>query len=232
MKFKFTVLLVFAFFIFCGSTVWWRNVSAQSQKLEESSELSLDDIIKKIEKRYAVPGFSAHFSQTSTLKAMEITDSASGKAFFKRPGKMRWEYEIPDRQIIITDNETLWIFRPEDNQVMIGKAPSFFKGGKGFSFLSDMKLIQQKFGISLEKKTQDDYCELKLLPREKALDVSVIYLSVSTRTFDVVRIVTANSYGDETHIVFSDIQFEKKIDDSIFNFKLPKGIEVLNLDEQ
>ncbi|MFA9498272.1 MAG: outer membrane lipoprotein carrier protein LolA, partial [Deltaproteobacteria bacterium] len=232
MKFKLTVRLVFAFLFFCGSAELGRNVSAQPPSPVEDSRLSLADIIKKIEERYAVPGFLAHFSQTSTLKAMEITDTASGKAFFKRPGKMRWEYETPDRQTIITDNKTLWIFRPEDNQVMIGKAPSFFEGGKGFSFLSDMKLIQQKFSIDLEKKAQDDYYELKLLPREKAFDVSVIYLSVSTKTFDVVRIVTANSYGDETRIVFSDIQFIQKIDDSMFNFKLPQGIEVLNLDEK
>jgi len=232
MKFKLTLWLVFTFLFFCGSVVLCRDVSAQPTLPVEDSRLSLDDIIKKIEKRYVVPGFSAHFFQTSTIKAMQITDSASGKAFFKRPGKMRWEYETPDRQTIITDNETLWIFRPEDNQVMIGKAPSFFEGGKGFSFLSDMKLIKKKFSIDLEKKTEDGYYELKLLPREKAFDVSVIYLSISTKTFEVVRIITANSYGDETRIVFSDIQFIEKIDDSMFSFKLPQGIEVLNLDEK
>jgi len=232
MKSKLTLWLVFTFLFFCGSAVLCRNVSAQPTLPVEDSRVSLDDIIKKIEKRYAVPGFSAHFFQTSTIKAMEITDRAAGKAFFKRPGKMRWEYETPDRQTIITDNETLWIFRPEDNQVMIGKAPSFFEGGKGFSFLSDMKLIKKKFSIDLEKKTEDGYYELKLLPREKAFDVSVIYLSISTKTFDVVRIITANSYGDETRIVFSDIQFIQKIDDSMFSFKLPQGIEVLNLDEK
>lgn len=232
MKYRLTAWLVFAFLFFFGSAELCQNVSAQPQTPGKDSQVSLEDIIRKIEQRYAVPGFSAHFFQTSTLKAMEITDSASGKAFFKRPGKMRWEYKTPDRQTIITDNETLWIYRPEDNQVMIGKAPSFFEGGKGFSFLSDMKSIQQKFSIALEKKAQDDYFELKLLPREKAFDVSVIYLSVSTRTFDVVKIVTVNSYGDETRIVFNDIQFTMEIDDSMFNFKLPEGAEVLNLDGQ
>ena len=78
---------------------------------------------------------------------MEITDRAAGKAFFKRPGKMRWEYETPDRQTIITDNETLWIFRPEYNQVMIGKAHYFLEFGKGFSFLSYIKIIKKKLII-------------------------------------------------------------------------------------
>lgn len=232
MKFKVGMWLVLVLLFFGGSGELCRTVSAQPETAVEGIRLSLNDIIERIEKRYADSGFSARFSQTSTLKAMGITDRASGKAFFKRPGKMRWEYETPDRQIIVTDSETLWIFRPEDNQVMIGKAPSFFEGGKGFSFLSDMKSIQQKFSIALEKKSRDDYYELELIPREKAFDVSVIHLSVSTRTFEVVKILTVNSYGDETRIVFRDIEFRKKIDDAMFRFEMPEGVEVLNLDEQ
>ena len=194
--------------------------------------LSLDEIISRIEKHYSVPGFSAEFSQTSTIKAMDITDTASGIAFFKRPGKMRWEYKTPERQIIITDGITLWIFRPDDNQVMIGKAPSFFKGGKGFSFLSDMKEIRKKFIMSLEEKAPEGFYVLKLLPREKTYDVVQIRLTISKKTFDVVEIATYNSYGDETWFGFSNIQFKQKIDDSLFHFNIPKNVEVLHFDEQ
>jgi outer membrane lipoprotein carrier protein len=162
---------------------------------------------------------------------MEITDTASGKAFFKRPGRMRWEYEMPDPQIIISDSKTLWIYRPDDNQVMIGSSPSFFGDGKGASFLSDMKLIRKKFSITLEKKADYGYHVLKLLPKEKTFDVSAIYLSVSAMTFDVFRIVTHNSYGDETRIALSNIQFKLNLDDSMFSFQIPKGVEVLQLDE-
>ena len=71
----------------------------------------------------------------------------------------------------------------------------------------------------------------KLLPKEKTFDVSVIYLSVSAMTFDVFRIVTRNSYGDETRIALSNIQFKLNLDDSMFSFQIPKGVEVLQLDE-
>ena len=232
MKFKVTCFLLIVC-LFSFSSVVLGQDSSQALDLKPSvSNLSPDDIIKKVETRYALPGFSANFFQVSTLKAMKITDAAYGRAFFKRPDKMRWEYEKPDRQTIITDGNALWIYRPEDNQVMIGKAPSFFGDGKGFSFLSDMKLIQNKFSIFLEKKAGDDYHVLKLLPREKTFDVSVIYLSVSKKTFEVVKIVTYNSYGDETRIELSDIQFKQKLDDSMFSFKIPQGVEVLHLDEQ
>lgn len=232
MKFKVTCFLLIIY-LFSFSPVVLGQDSSQVLDLKPNvSNLSPDNIIKKVETRYTVPGFSANFFQVSTMKAMKITDTAYGKAFFKRPDKMRWEYEKPDRQTIITDGNTLWIYRPEDNQVMVGNAPSFFGDGKGFSFLSDMKLIQNKFSIILEKKVEDDYHVLKLLPREKIFDVSVIYLSVSIKTFEVVKIVTYNSYGDETRIELSDIQFKQKLDDSMFSFKMPQGVEVLHLDEQ
>jgi len=232
MKFKATYFLLIVCLFSFSPIILGQDFSQASDLNPNASNLSSDDIIKKVETRYTVPSFSANFFQVSTIKAMKITDTACGRAFFKRPDKMRWEYEKPDRQTIITDGNTLWVYRAEDNQVMIGKAPSFFGDGKGFSFLSDMKLIQNKFNIIFEKKTGDDYYVLKLLPREKTLDVTVIYLSVSTKTFEVVKIVTYNSYGDETRIELSDIQFKQKCDDSMFSFKIPQGVEVLNLDEQ
>jgi len=232
MKLTKTWLLLIIFFLFCGQAVLGDNLTFETALASDDSSLSLDEIMNRVEKHYAVSGFSTDFYQTSTIKAMEITDSASGKAFFKRPGKMRWEYETPDRQMIITDSHTLWVFRPEDNQVMIGKAPSFFKDGKGFSFLTDMKVIKEKFSINLEKETKTDFFTLKLLPNEKTYDLAEIYLWISKKTFDVVRIITYNSYGDETRIVFDNIQFKQKLDDGMFEFKIPKGIEVLTLDEQ
>ena len=230
MKFKATLILCICFFF--SQAVLGQDSSQTLNLSPPGSDLSPDDIIKKIETRYALSGFTALFFQTSTIKAMEITDSASGKAFFKRPDKMRWEYETPDHQTIITNGHTLWIYRPEDNQVMVGKAPSFFEDGKGFSFLSDMESVKKKFNILLEDKDEDDTHVLKLLPIEKTFDVSVIYLFVSINTFEVVKIITYNSYEDETRIEFKDIQFKQKLDESLFNFNIPQGIEVLHLDEQ
>ena len=231
MKSKLIPLLVFTLVFIYAQAVLCQNSSPILNSAEEGMNLSLDDIVKRIENRYDVSDFSADFFQASTIKAMEITDTASGKAFFKQPGRMRWEYEMPDRQIIISDSKTLWIYRPDDNQVMIGDSPSFFGDGKGACFLSDMKLIRQKFSIILEKKEDYGYHVLKLIPKEKTFDVSVIYLSVSAMTFDVFRIVTYNSYGDETRIALSNIQFKLNLDDSMFSFQIPKGVEVLQIDE-
>ncbi len=208
-----------------------RPAFCQTTPVTEESEALLEDILNQVERRYAGPGFAADFVQTSKIAAMEITDTASGRIVVKRPGMMRWEYETPERQWVITDGNTLWIYRPDDHQVMTGKAPAFFYGGKGASFLSDMKLIRQKFNIFLAKKAKSGYHILELLPMERTFDVSVVYLSISAQTYDVEQIVTYNSYGDENRIQLHNIELKKILDDSMFSFQIPQGVEVLQLDE-
>jgi outer membrane lipoprotein carrier protein len=195
------------------------------------SELTLEQILDRVEKHYAGKSFQAEFIQESTIKAMEIVDFASGKIFVRYPGMMRWEYEKPEIQIIITDGRKLWIFRPSDNQVLTGNAPAFFSDGKGASFLSDIKLIRQKFKISLENSKEGFFYELKLQPLEKRLDVTDIRLSVTKNTFTVIRIITYNSYGDENRIEFANHQFDVKLEDSLFSFRIPPGADVVQLDE-
>jgi outer membrane lipoprotein carrier protein len=195
------------------------------------TELTLEQILDRVEKNYTGQSFQAGFIQESTIKAMDIVDFASGKIFVRYPGMMRWEYEKPEDQIIITDGHKLWIYRPTDNQVLTGSAPAFFSDGKGASFLSDIKLIRQKFKISLENSKEDFFYELKLQPLEKKLDVVDIRLSVTKNTFTVIRIITYNSYGDENRIEFVNHQFNVKLDESLFSFKIPPGADVVQLDE-
>jgi outer membrane lipoprotein carrier protein len=200
----------------------------------DNSNLSVDQILDRVENKYTNSEFSANFIQKSYLKAMEIMDQASGKVYIKYPGKMRWEYEKPDRQIFITDGEKLWVYRPDENQVQVGKAPSFFKSGKGASFLSDISLVRQKFDISLKKDKQDEsdpFYYLKLIPREKTLDIAEILLMVSKQTFNVVQIISIDLYGDENRIDLLNFAFRADLDDSLFSFKIPEGVDVLQLDE-
>ena len=203
----------------------------ETRALAAEPNLTLEQILDRVEKHYTGKSFEAEFIQESTIKAMDIIDFASGKIFVRYPGMMRWEYEKPEKQIIISDGHKLWIYRPADNQVMTGSAPAFFSDGKGASLLSDIKLVRKKFKISLENSKEDFFYELKLQPLEKKLDVTDIRLSVTKNTFTVIRIITYNSYGDENRIEFTNHRFDVKLDESLFSFKIPPGADVLQLDD-
>jgi len=192
---------------------------------------ALARILDGIEKRYAGPGFTAKFFQESLLKAMQISDTAEGSLTVKRPGKMRWQYTIPDDQTIITDGRSMWIFRPADNQVMVGKAPEFFAGGKGAGFLSDVRQIRRSFTIGLQEAENDAYYRLRLVPKKESAELADVILSVAKKSFQVDQVLTHNAYGDETQITLSDYQFNLNPEEALFNFEIPEGVDVVRMEQ-
>lgn len=205
-------------------------VSASTEETALPS-MSVDEILERVEKIYTASRFSASFIQTSTIKAMEITDSASGKLYVQYPGKMKWEYLAPESQIIVTDGLQLWMYRPEDNQVMLGKASTFFSEGKGAGFLSDIRLLRKDFNITLEDIRFGDYYNLKLVPLETNWDIAFVHLLVSRTTFHIAQVFTHNAYADVTRIEIVDPQFNESFDNAFFTFKIPNGVDVLRLDD-
>src|SRR5579863_10776506 len=39
----------------------------------------------------------------------------AGKAYFLRPGKMRWEYEKPEKSLFLVDGKFVWFYAPDDH---------------------------------------------------------------------------------------------------------------------
>lgn len=194
------------------------------------AESKIESILKKVEARYGGRGFSASFKQTSTLKALELTDSASGSLFIQHPGRMRWVYEKPEKQIIVSNGKSLWVYRPEDNQVMIGDARVYFSNGKGASFLSDINIIRSKFEVSIEKETTSKFV-LKLIPKEKKFEISMIHLHIAKQTNDLVMIASYNTYGDETLIKLTAFRYDLDLDAKLFHLEIPKDADILQLEE-
>jgi outer membrane lipoprotein carrier protein len=211
------------------------TASLSSDAVEQKDQvgtlnMSVDQILDKVEEIYTKAGFSADFVQASTIKAMEITDSASGKLMVQYPGKMRWVYKSPEEQIIVSDGEHLWIYRPEDNQVLRGMADAFFGDGKGAGFLSDIRRIREDFTITLEDIRFGDFYSLMMVPRKKTWDLVRINLLVSKENYRIIQVYTYNAYEDLTRIEFSNLEFDDAMDPSLFEFKMPANVDILELE--
>ncbi|MBW2513993.1 MAG: outer membrane lipoprotein carrier protein LolA [Deltaproteobacteria bacterium] len=221
MRFRHLVLILFAMTL---------SFSAHAEEAALPAK-SIDEILERVEQIYTASSFSTSFIQASTIKAMEITDSASGKLYVQYPGKMRWEYLKPESQLIVTDGVQLWMYRPEDNQVMLGQASTFFSEGKGAGFLSDIRLLRKDFSITLEAIRFGDYYNLKLVPLEKNWDIAYVHLLISKTTFHIAQVFTYNAYDDVTRIELVEPQFDIAFDDAFFTFKIPQGVDILRLDD-
>jgi len=201
-----------------------------------SKKKNIDQAIGVIEARYRKACFRADFYQESTLKAMDMTDTAQGHALFKWPGMMHWTYENPEKQYIITNGDDLWIYRPSDHQVMVGKSPDYFGKGKGGSFLTDIDLLRSSFDISWAikddpclHKTNDTHAVILLIPKKKNPDFDKLYIVFNPQKGDIIEIITFNSYQDRTRIQFKNVKFNESLKDSEFSFTIPDGTDVVHL---
>lgn len=191
---------------------------------------SLDTVLNGLEHRYDTPSFSARFHQESPLPDIQITERAEGKAFFKRPGKFRWSYDTPEVLEYISDGEHLWIYSPVDNNVWIGNPGDFFGKGGSASVLTDIKQIRTRFTPSLADSTDKTSFRIKLVPKESSAGINDIYLSIDRTTYDILTIVSVNMNGEETRIMFSDMNFDPLTDDSLFSFTVPENAIIIPLD--
>jgi outer membrane lipoprotein carrier protein len=196
-----------------------------------AADATVEKIVNGVEARYNVAGFTADFDQESILKAMAVTDTASGRLMVRQPGKMRWEYQVPEIQTIITDGKKLWIYRPDENQVLVGKAPELFGKGKGAGFLANIKSIRKGFRISLVPSGDPDLYRLKLVPNKSSVDLMEVRLDIVKKTFDLIRIITFNVYGDETRIELKHFNFDNPPPASLFRFEVPEGADVVQMNQ-
>src|SRR5574340_1313044 len=78
----------------------------------------------------------AGFTHTVVARSGRKPQQASGVMMFSRPGKFRWEYDRPYRQLIVGDGDKLWVYDPELKQVTtrklaeaIGSSPAALLAG-------------------------------------------------------------------------------------------------------
>ena len=199
-----------------------------------SDALSISEILARIQHRYGTADFEADFVQESHLKAMGMVDAAQGHVYFKPPAMMHWHYKTPEEYFIISDGNSLWIYRPQDNQVMVSRAADYFGDMKWAEFFVQPDRLHDHFVVELAatQAQEEGRFVLKLVPKQEQTDLTEILLYVSKSTFDIVQAATFNVFGDKTSIRFAGFRFNQGLDASLFMFKIPKDADVVQLGEE
>jgi outer membrane lipoprotein carrier protein len=197
----------------------------------ECATLSQEEVVTKVQEQYdRHSNFKAHFVQESWIKSLGRKQMAEGLVYFKKPGGMRWTYQKPTKQEIISDGQTLWQYRPEDNQVVVSKTSQAFESKTPSTFLMGIGNLKQDFQARFVKEPSpgSDYT-LELTPLETQGSMEKLFLTVDRKTFKILQAKIQDVMGNITQISFSKIQFDTSLPDDLFAFIPPKGVEVFNM---
>jgi outer membrane lipoprotein carrier protein len=86
---------------------------------EASQALGPDAVVARVQGRYErTTRLQARFRQETRVPGFDQVQTGEGQVWILKPGMMRWDYTKPERQTIIANGDTLWIYLPEDRQVI------------------------------------------------------------------------------------------------------------------
>lgn len=211
------------YFTFLFISILIFGVSGQSVSKET-------DLIQMIQDQYqSIQSFSGHFVQTSYRNNTETVRRAEGLVSYKRPGKMRWLYEVPEEQLLVTNGETLWLFDPLLENVTIQKLEKL-TDGTALSFLLGLGDLQEDFNrrlISQVFLTSPDALIVELEPKKAAANLSFIQLAVHPATYNLQIIALMDQEGNYRTIELESMQYNLVLEDNFFEFKVTEDMEVI-----
>jgi outer membrane lipoprotein carrier protein len=181
-------------------------------------------LARRIEERQQAAGdLVARFTQTYRSGALGRTLVERGVVKVKRPGRMLWEYETPEKKTFVSDGQKYYFYVPADKQVIVREQdparglPALLLSGKG-GLLSE-------FDASLETGPPGR-SRLRLVPKAADPEVSLVFLEVDA-LHRIRRIEVEDAQGTLSAFEFDDIRENVGLPDRTFRFDIPRGVEVI-----
>jgi outer membrane lipoprotein carrier protein len=178
-----------------------------------------------------------------------VVRSEAGVAYFRRPGKMRWEYESPEKNTFLVDGKNAWFYVPADHTVTRAPAKQSTDWRTPLALLAgEMKLSRVCARVELTSDEKPDspgnsvlYCPLRggdSSPHSSSTDPSAnnlatgpeqsVYLEVSPATGELARVLVREKGGVEVEFKFTAWRFDPPLADSFFRFDVPRGVAIVN----
>lgn len=192
---------------------------------------NLDTVVDKIQSKYEqIKDFHADFNQEANVKALDKVQKAEGEVWFKKPGMMRWNYHEPTRDEIVSDGQTLWFYDEEEKQVILSPLSQVSDTGTATTLLSGLGKINELFKASFSESKEfekDGNYLIDLQPKEDEEDFNKVTVLVNKDTLIVSTMYLYDPYGNLTTITLNNIEINGGVSDSLFDFEVPDGVEVI-----
>lgn len=195
-----------------------------------SLSVQSDPVVKLNELMSAMSTLQVDFSlEIRNQDNNELIDNNTGKLTVKRPGFFHVHTREPFEQLLISDQQVIWSYDVELEQATREAVDERLQQTPFLLLSGDAEAIRANFTIQ-EPVLNGDNESFKLSP----LDINASYSNVELRFKNKIlnTMLWTNTLGEKAQIEFSNIEVNPSIDDSLFNFTPPAGVDVVLNDAQ
>jgi len=220
----FTTLLLTCLFLTISSI-------AQGETAEETTN--------RLQTRYDhLQSLTFDFLQVTKGQLTGRPKTGRGKAYFVRnrtPGKMRWNYTDPERQVLVSDGKTFSMYFESLKQMIVTPADALQKDIT-YSFFTGNGKILEDFNVSYaqipERNTPEEPTILTLTPKKTESQIASIALWVTADAL-IRRMEIIDQFDTITTLNFSNLEVNRidlantKLIKKLFSFVPPLGTEII-----
>jgi outer membrane lipoprotein carrier protein len=155
--------------------------------------------------------------------------------YMKKPGLMCWEYQAPEVKLFVADGHDTYLYTPADRQVLVQRFTVEDLRSTPVQLLLGQGDLRRDYEVSREPAASGRSAGtvvLRLTPRAGSKEYDYILLECEGGSYDLRRLTIRERNGNTSEFVFRGLQTNVKVDARKFQFKIPKGVEVVRLDEK
>jgi outer membrane lipoprotein carrier protein len=166
---------------------------------------------------------TATFEQQVIDRAGKVVERATGTFAFQRPGKFRWAYDKPHRQLLVGDGQKLWIHDPDLNQVTVKRMDAALSSTPA-ALLAGRDDITTLFTLR-DAGSQDGLNWVEANPKSKDTGFEKVRLGLNGKTLAAMEL--HDQLGGRTMLRFNELKANAPVAATQFAFTPPKGADVM-----
>jgi len=193
------------------------GVAAGAQEPENDGQRLIEDFLEN------VTTLSGRFEQQLIDADNNVIEESSGTLDIRRPGQFRWSYSDPYEQVLIADGLNMWSYDVDLEQVTVkpqsealSSTPALLLGGSA-DVLEEFNYV----GSFADRGTQ------WVLLRPKNTDSGFYKVELGFTDGRLSRMLFGDNLEQTTLIALVDVTFNEPIEDSVFRFNPPDGVDVV-----
>lgn len=189
-----------------------------------SAEKAANDAKAEEDKAKDIAAVEAYLSGISSIVANFTQESAdgskgAGKFFLKRPGKMRWQYNPPTPILLVSDGKVVTYYDAGLDQVTyIGVDDTL----ANFLTKKEIKLDSDSTRVT-KYSHANGIISVTLVQTKKPADGSLT-INFNDKPLNIKDMVAVDATGNATTVKLADAQFGPVLDDKLFVFEDPRGV--------
>jgi outer membrane lipoprotein carrier protein len=190
------------------------------------------ELAQALQRKYdAVRDFSADFVHTYEGGVLKRKLTERGRVLIKKPGRMRWDYEAPERKQFVSDGTKMYFYIPADKQVIVSSVPPDAEASTPALFLAGKGRLTTEFApsfIDLPAGLPAGTRALKLVPKSKQTEYDWLVLAVDPTTLAIRGLMTVDAQGGTSAFAFTNLKENVGLSDNEFTFRVPRGVDVVS----